>query len=121
MTAEPKGKYTIDLTKTCPKCGAKAIRAGELAFTRRGGRKWFGPYLEFDCGLMIVAPGAGTKAETPPEVWNVCANSSGNGKPMVDIPEEDYEIREGKPIPPEPPQYLQFQWNGYIFMSTAST
>lgn len=121
MPKRREGRYTINTTKPCPKCGAKAVRAGELTFRRNGGRKWFGPFIEFECGLMLVFPGAGTKAEMPPETWNVCANMSGNGKPVVDIPKGDYEIRKGKPFEPETSWgTLKFSHNGYIFVSATS-
>lgn len=113
MPAQAKqGRYTINTSTPCPKCGAKCIRAGELTYTRRGGLKWTGPYIEFECGLMVVAPGAQGGAACSPEFWNTCANSSPNGKPVVDIAKGDYEIREGKPIEPERPRILIFQTTG---------
>lgn len=103
-------------------CGSKCVGAGELAFTRKNGTKWVGPYAEFECGLFMVLPGAGTKAECLPEMWNMCTGISQNGKPVVDIPESDYEIREGKPIQPEPVRILIFQTaSGWGTSSSTST
>ena len=100
MKAERKtGRWGIDTSMPCPTCGAKCVGAGELAFTRKDGRKWIGPYAEFECGMFLVLPGAGTKAECVPEMWNMCTGTSQNGKPVVDIGKDDYEIREGKPDP----------------------
>jgi len=112
MTTKAKSRYTINAHQPCPKCGAKAVRAGELTFCKRGGIKWHGPYLEWECGLMVVAPGAGTPSECPPEFWNHCINTSTNGKPVVTIPESDYEIREGKPDPV--PAWIEYR--GRVFM-----
>ena len=116
------GRWGIDTTKPCPLCGAKCVGAGELAFTRKTGEKWCGPFAEYECGLFIVQPGAGTNAELPPEFWNACTGISQNGKPVVDIPAGDYEIREGKPIQPEPVRILIYQTaSGWGTSSSTST
>lgn len=88
--------YVLDQTAPCPLCGAKALHGGELTFKRRGA-KWHGPYVEFECGLFVVQPGAGRKNAGAMEVWNPCSALGVKGSRVMDLAPGDYEIHDVKP------------------------